>query len=204
MSNHTSTKPTGKLQVLTGRVIIAICWILLISVIVIALLVLLSALPAFSGLEPGFSAVFKTFDLTISDVRMILLFTLVFPVILKSLQNSIFKPFLRLIEAREAATLGAAQMIQDLRQQHDDLRQQLESKLAATRLTALQKKGERLKEVRQQASQKVLAAENSAKATVSAEREKIKLEFQTLQEGLVAQNSSLAEALVEKIRKVNG
>lgn len=204
MSNHVSSKPTGKLQVLTGRVIIAICWILLISVIVIALLVLLSALPVFSGLEPGFSTVFKTFDLTISDVRMILLFTLVFPIILKSLQNSIFKPFLRLIEAREAATLGAAQMIQDLRQQHEDLRQQLESKLAATRLTALQKKGERLKETRQQASQKVLAAENSAKATVSAEREKIKLEFQTLQEGLVAQNSSLAEALVEKIRKVNG
>lgn len=204
MSHHGSKEPVSGFQLLIRRVIVAVCWMILFAIIGAIALVLLSAFPVCAHFEPALRMFFKTFDLTISDVRMILVFTVIFPLILLALQSTIFKPFLRLIEAREAATVGAAQTIQQLRQKHEELRQQVESKLAATRLSALQKKAERLKAAREEANQKILVAENTAKAAVLAEREKIEANFKELKESLSVQSSAIAECLVEKIKNVNG
>jgi F0F1-type ATP synthase membrane subunit b/b' len=148
--------------------------------------------------------ILKTFDLVPADAVMILIGAVFFLILWKALENSLFGPYLQLIEKREAATSGAAQTAQEKLVKTDDLNRQYESKLLEQRIIFMQAKLAALDRAKNESDQIIGNATKAAQDKLSAGRKEIAAK--TLENKAAAEReaNSLTEMIVSKLTSPAG
>lgn len=144
----------------------------------------------------------KTFDLTVIDLQMIIVWTFAFVLLWRLLGKFFIKPYLQLFEAREAATIAARETAAELNRAADELKEQYDRRIATERAKFVQQKQEVLDRSRAEASSIVAAAERESKEYRETFRGELQVNLGELKTAAASQTGSLAALLVEKLRKI--
>jgi F0F1-type ATP synthase membrane subunit b/b' len=147
-------------------------------------------------------AFLKNFDLVPLDVLMALVDALLFVVLWKLLQRTLFDPYLKLIEAREAATVKAEEQAASLTEKSDILSLEYERQLTEVRVAALKEKLKALDQAKAQASKVIEQAETKAQEHIRSVRLEIDKEVRDLKSSAEAEVQSIAALLAERVQKV--
>ena len=139
------------------------------------------------------------FDLVRYDAGMILVGAVLFVVFWKALEKSLFGPYLKLIEQREAATSGAEQTAQEKIAKSDDLNRQYDSKLLEQRVTFMQAKLAALDRAKSEADQITGSASKAAQEKLSALRQEISAKVSQIKASSEREADALTEIIVQKV-----
>lgn len=146
--------------------------------------------------------ILKTFDLTVLDLQMIIVWALVFVVLWRSLSRFFVRPYLKLVEAREAATVAARETAAELNKAADELKEEYDRRLSAERARFQQHKQEALDRAKAEADSIVETAERESRHYRDTFRTELKSGLEELKVQSAAQIGAIAALLVEKLRKI--
>jgi len=141
----------------------------------------------------------KTFELTPPEGGMILIgffFTLI---LAKVLGTVLFTPFQKLVERREALTVGSRKRAALLIDEAKRLNERADEKLSEVRREALLKKTKLVTSARREADGLLARAERESQQFLAQERSKQAESLQTLKEAMQNQTSSFAGEVVSRI-----
>jgi F0F1-type ATP synthase membrane subunit b/b' len=144
--------------------------------------------------------ILKTFDLTLLDAQMIVVWGILFTVLWQLLSNLVFKRFLTLVELRDAATTGAKEDAQKKIEQASAITVQVEDKLAEVRVAAMKQKLTELSSARTQAQQITDEAERKAQQIIEAARGDLKSRLTTLRQELEKDTEEMACSVVASVK----
>jgi len=145
-------------------------------------------------------SVLKLFALTVQDVQMIPWGALFFVVLWQALSRILFKPYLALIEAREAATSGAVETSRDKLAKAAELRSAYAERLNGARVDAMKGKIEKVAAAKKEGAQVVEKAELAAQDALKQGRADIARDARTLKDQSLRDADALAEMIIEKIK----
>jgi F0F1-type ATP synthase membrane subunit b/b' len=149
--------------------------------------------------DSNFEQILKSFSLTPTDVMIIPIAALLFVVLWKTLESVLFLPFLKLLEAREQATIGnEAQAVADLNQV-EELQRSYEQQLQEIRIRALEQKYRSLESTKQEV-EKLAASEEAALLESSSRlRSDLDVASKNARAALVSDAQELADQIVSKV-----
>lgn len=150
------------------------------------------------------SATLKIFDLEPNDLPMIALGAVMVLVLINLLKGSLFKPYLALIEAREAATSGAQNAAEATLKEARAKNDEYSSKLMSGRVAAMQKKLARVSEARAQAAKVVESAESEAQEIVRKVRWDLGQQVDSLRATSFKEAEAMAATISAKLQAGNG
>ncbi len=110
--------------------------------------------------------ILQILDLTPLDVRMILIGTVIFFVFMKLLERTLFAPHMRLSDAREASTSGAAEAAQKMNREAEKIQAKYEEQIGIARKNAMNEKAALVGKARAEADRIVQAAEGEAEESI--------------------------------------
>ena len=148
--------------------------------------------------------ILKTFDLVPADAVMILVGAVFFVILWKALEQSLFQPYLQLIERREAATSGAGQTAQEKLAKADDLNRQFDSKLLEQRVIFMQGKLAALDLAKGEADQITDNATKTAQSIIAAGRKQIAAKILEIKVASEREASALTEMIISKLTSPTG
>ncbi|MCB0339787.1 MAG: ATP synthase F0 subunit B [Bdellovibrionales bacterium] len=140
------------------------------------------------------------FDLKPGDGLMIPIGVVLFVILWQFLDKYLFLPYVRLVEAREAATTGSVSSARDVVERTQAVKAECEEKLRRARVAAMETKLTQLREAKQKASEIIRASEDSAKTEIQALRDTLSSEMSAMRNDIQKQAELLAEAIVEKVQ----
>lgn len=142
----------------------------------------------------------KNFDLVPMDALMIAVCAVLFVVFYKTLGKVLFAPYLELIEAREAATVGAEDAAKADQQRAVEVTAQYEEQLMAARVAAMEKKIAALTTARKEASTIVEKAEGAAQELVRSVRWEMAKKLDELRGKAISDVDALADMIVQRVK----
>ena len=146
------------------------------------------------------SATLKIFDLVPGDLPMIGLGALMVLVLIGLLNNSLFKPYLSLLEAREAATAGAEHAAEATLKEARAKNEEYGAKLMAARVAAMQKKLARVSDARTQAAKLVESAEADGQEIVRKVRWDLAQQVDSLRSSTFKDADAMAVSIASKLQ----
>lgn len=146
----------------------------------------------------------KLFSLTPQDVQMIPVGALFFVVLWWLLARVVFKPYLALIEAREAATTGAVDTSREILARAAEIRASCGQRLGAERLDAVKRKLVAIGEAKKNATAVTEEAERQAQATLKQGRVEIARDIEAVRSESMRDADALADMIVEKVTSGSG
>ena len=146
----------------------------------------------------------KTFDLTQTDAIMIVVWLFAFVVIWKLLAQYFFLPYLKLIEAREAASSGANDLAQEKNKKADQLQKDYEKRLLEEKVKVLNVRTQQLTAAKREAQTILESAEKEAQAFTAKSRDELKTRMASVTRNVPTEAEALANLLIDKIRKGDG
>lgn len=149
--------------------------------------------------QSGLESVLKLFSLTVTDLWMIGVVTIVFAVYAVVSARVLFGPLLKTFEAREALTTGAESEARNLQREARLLLEQVETDLNEARVDAVKEKLLKLREAQKRGSEVILDAENEAQAVVIEGRKEVANEIEQLRSELFSRVDELASQVSESV-----
>lgn len=141
----------------------------------------------------------KTFDLVPIDLAMILTGAVLFVVLWQLLGPLVFKPFLALIEAREAATLGAGDQARRDLAESERVTNHYRAMIDDARAEATRAKLVVVDRAKTEADQIVATAEKEARERIELARAETEKHAEALSRNLDADVDTLAQDLVARL-----
>lgn len=146
-----------------------------------------------------FEQILKSFSLVPTDVVMIPIAALLFVALWKTLERSLFLPYLKLIEAREQATVGnEAQALADLNKA-EELQRSYEQQLQEIRIRSLEQKYKTLESTKQELEKLTTSEEASLLASSNRLRSDLETASKSARAALVSDAQELADQIVSKV-----
>ncbi|MBX7142947.1 MAG: hypothetical protein K1X79_00700 [Oligoflexia bacterium] len=142
----------------------------------------------------------KNFDLVPLDALMILVSAVLFVILWRTLAQVLFNPYIRLIEARERATVGATEGAQSDRQKAEAVTQQYEQQLLNARIAAMQGKLAVVDNAKAQAAQVIEKAEGQAQEDVRSVRWQIANQRESIKTKSLSQVQTLADLIIARVK----
>ena len=136
--------------------------------------------------------------LTKSDLMMIPVGVITFVLLWQALGRLVFIPYLRLLEEREQAGLGTAQLAAQLTHKASLISQDYEEKLSLARVAAAKARMRVLVKAKEQAAQLLREAQDSAMRHLEDARSVIGAEIKTQRETIMPEVEVLAGELTRK------
>jgi len=141
----------------------------------------------------------KFLSLDPRDALMIPVGTVLFFLLWKTLERKLFRPFLALIEAREAATSGAVETAQAKRVEAQEKSASYDRQLTEARISAMRGKLSALSAAKTEAAKIVEQAEGQAQQVLSEGRAAVTRDVQSLRAETLGSVDSLSQMIVERI-----
>jgi F0F1-type ATP synthase membrane subunit b/b' len=141
----------------------------------------------------------NTFDLQMIDVFMIFASAILFIGFWQLVSNRVFNPFLRLIAAREAATVGALLAADKIEHQALELHRSTEARILEARIAAMELKLAELNRAKQAAATIIEKAEHVAQESVRQVRWDLMTNLDANRKDVMREAEILAESLIAKI-----
>ena len=142
----------------------------------------------------------KNFDLVPFDVAMIMVSAVLFVVLWKTLGQFLFAPYLELVEAREAATVGAEDTAKADRERAQVITEQYEEQLMATRVAAMEKKLAALTKAKAEAAGIVEKSEDASQELLRSVRWEMAKKLDELRGQAFGDIDKLADMIVERVK----
>ena len=149
-------------------------------------------------------ALLKTFDLGPLDVPMIAVGGVLFFCLYLAMKNSVWIPFLKLIEAREAAIEGAKVSAAADLKAVAELQRVVEEKIHEVRILANVEKQRQIETAKRQVSTIVADAEAEAGKIIDTDRAEIARQISELKSEIEARTDELVSTVVEKLKSTGG
>ncbi len=145
-------------------------------------------------------SVLKIFDMTPIDLYMILVVGALFIFLWKTLDSVLFAPYLKLIAAREQATIGVEEEAQKAYVKAEVGIKDYEAKVAETRRAAIAKKLVVIEEAKKKADTIINSAKEEAAKMTSDAKSKLWNEAESSRRLVLSQADSLAAEMVAKLK----
>ncbi len=145
-------------------------------------------------------AALKIFDMTPTDLYMILVVGALFIVLWQILDKVLFAPYLNLIAAREQATIGVEEEAQKTYVKAEVGIRDYETKVAEARKIAMQKKMVVIDDAKKKADSIVNAAKEQAANITAEAKSKLWSEAESSRRSVMAQADALAVEMVAKLK----
>ena len=142
----------------------------------------------------------KNFDLVPFDVVMIVVSAVLFVVLWKTLGQVLFAPYLQLVEAREAATVGAEDTAKANHERAEALTAQYEEQLMAARVAAMEKKLSALAKAKAEAAAVVEKSEGAGQELLRSVRWEMAKKLDELRGQAFGETDKLADMIVERVK----
>lgn len=146
------------------------------------------------------SATLKIFDLETADLPMIGLGALMVLLLINLLKGSLFKPYLSLLEAREAATGGAEHAAEATLKEARAKNEEYGAKLMAARVAAMQKKLAQVSEARVQGAKIIESAEADGQEIVRKVRWDLAQQVDSLRASTFKDADVMAASIATKLQ----
>jgi F0F1-type ATP synthase membrane subunit b/b' len=145
------------------------------------------------------SSILATFDLTSTDLWMIVGCTVAFTVFIDRLGKILISPLVRLHEARELATVGASVEAATLESAAITLQKEIEQKVLDARAKAFSESESAIVTAKKEASVLISGAEADAARSVAAARQAVHQELTAARQKAISSISQLAQAALTKV-----
>lgn len=143
--------------------------------------------------------ILKTLSLEPIDVPMIAVCAVLFLVLWKSLNKTLFAPHLALIETRERLTTGASTAAQEIKNKADQILSGYNSKIMNARVDAMQRKLEVLAAAKAEGAKIFDSAEAEAQELLRKSRWDTAQKLETLKSESFKDAEKMADAIVAKL-----
>ncbi len=143
--------------------------------------------------------VLKQFDLSSLDALMIVVGAFLFVTLWQLAARYLFGPYLKLVEAREAATSGAVDTIRNKKNQIESARVSYERVVTEGRVAAMKEKLAAVSAAKKEAAQITEKAEKEAHEALKQGRTALQGELDALRQESLKHVDSLAQGIVSKI-----
>lgn len=153
-----------------------------------------------NGLDP----ILSTFDLDTTDVMMIVVCAGLFYLLWTLLEKYLFAPYVRFYEVRESKTTGARTSLEQKARELEDLETEYRRRLTDARVAAVTAKLQKVGAAKKSAATTVDAAESDAKSELERARAELRQTVETLRAQALSDASSMADAVVQKIKAQPG
>lgn len=147
------------------------------------------------------AAVLSTFALSVTDFYMIIACALAFVVFWKLSAITLFKPYLKLFELRESATLGAESGSKEQVSKAAKLNLQYDEELGAARLSALKLKASKTGAATKTAAGIVSKAEDEARSFIARERKGIQSSIESMKAEVFKDTEALADDVARLLKE---
>jgi F0F1-type ATP synthase membrane subunit b/b' len=141
----------------------------------------------------------KTFDLTTQDATMILVWAGFFLVFWQILSTLCWTPLLKLVEAREAATVGASQRVEHLVREREELERTFENEILKARIEGAKVKSAIVSEAKAEAQLAISRAEQAASLAKRNAAEEMASESRKVEQELEREISALSQNALAKM-----
>lgn len=142
----------------------------------------------------------KNLELTAMDVKMIPVGGLLFFIFWKAMEAKVFIPYLKLFEAREAATVGSVGIANEIESEARSLQEQYKQGIFNARKDAVQQKLEKLEIVKKDNTAVLTEAETKASQISDNARKELEAKMAELSNSLNQKVENLSEEVVNKIK----
>jgi F-type H+-transporting ATPase subunit b len=147
-------------------------------------------------------AFLKNFDLVPQDLRMILLGAVLFVVLWKLLQAVLFAPYIKLLEAREAASTGAQATAQRNNADAQETLAKYNEELTAARVAFMGARNEAIERAREQADQIVGKAEHEVRQTIEAAHKEVSRDLEAVAEVVQREAEQLGNTMANQAQSL--
>jgi len=130
---------------------------------------------------------------------MIAVWGVFFTLLWQVLSNLCWKPLLALIEAREAATVGASNKVKLLNEQAEEIARSFENEILKARITAAQSKAAVVQQAKTQGQAQISSAEQNTSLANKKAGEEIQTQAAQIEQQLHGEISQLAEQALIKM-----
>ena len=134
-----------------------------------------------------------------ADHFMIVVGGVLFVLLWALLEKNLFGPFLKLNQAREAATEGASSDAVDLQNRANNLTEQYESEVFQTRTESMQTKLQKIAATKNEVEKILGSAEKEANQLLSNERENIASQLSDLRRKIESEGDLMVNDVVQKL-----
>lgn len=141
----------------------------------------------------------KTFDLSLRDLYVIPLGAVLFWVLIGILRKHVFEPFLALLEAREAASTGAAADASSMIADAAEINSDTDAKLTQARVEVMKGRLTEIAKAKSDAESKLRGADQVAQQMLKEGRQKLESQRGELQSRLSADAEAMASSIVAKV-----
>jgi F0F1-type ATP synthase membrane subunit b/b' len=145
-------------------------------------------------------ALFQVFDITSFDALMILVGALLFFTLWRLFDNYSVSHFQKLIEEREAATVGAQDAAADISRRADRLFEDYDAQLIEARVAAMQLKIKKLAAAGKEASEIIARAENEASRYLEAQRLETEQAMEKIKSAVLSDLDSAVSLVVDRVK----
>src|SRR5438105_1746997 len=145
----------------------------------------------------------KTFDLTPIDALMIPICACMFFVFTKLLERSLFRPFLKLHEAREKSTIGDVKNAGALNDRAAELDVEYESQIVQARVAAFERRSSMLNETKKKAAEMIEGTEKRSEQMVVSQKAKLESDRRSLMSDLGSEVAKISLMVIERLNDAN-
>lgn len=139
-------------------------------------------------------------ELNAMDVRMIPVGGLLFFIFWRLMAEGVFKPYLKLFEAREAATIGSLDAANEIISEAKKLEAEYEDGVFNARKKAVSDKLLKLEEIKKENTAALSEAESKAAEITEQSRKNLEVKISELRSSLDSKVEELSGEVVEKIK----
>ncbi len=143
--------------------------------------------------------ILKIFDLTPHDATMIVVWAISFIFLWKVLSGLCWQPLLALIEAREAATVGAGARVAKLTAEAEELARSFDNEIFKARMEGVKIKSVIVQEAKQSAQAKISTAEEAANLAGKHAATELRNKAQAIEKELESQIVALSQQALVKM-----
>ena len=142
----------------------------------------------------------KTFDLNLEDLKMIFVWAVCFVAIWQLLARTLFGPYIKLAEEREAVTTGAEINAKEQNKLADELTAQFEDRMTVARVNAMKIKLAALNKARTEAQGIIEKAESGAQDKLKTNRDQLKVRLDAMRKDLERECDNMVAMITEKVK----
>ena len=147
----------------------------------------------------SFESALKFLDLTVDDLKMIVVGTALIFALYLTLRRKLFVPILEHVEQREGVTVGALHTAEQMRQKAEALRARYDEALFQARVGANRERGELVSKAQSEAQAILDKAEGEAAQELQTGRAALERQMADAQAKADAEVQALAESLVTRV-----
>jgi F0F1-type ATP synthase membrane subunit b/b' len=141
----------------------------------------------------------KTFDLAARDLYIIPIAAIVFWFFYTVIKRSVFDPYLALLDAREAASSGAAADASAMLHDAAEIDQHTDAKIVEARIAFMREKLARTNKAKQETEAAIKQAEVEAQQKLQRGRAELLAKRQNLESQLQRDAEAMAKTIVSKV-----